>query len=258
MKDMYSFHLGDDDMDTYYETVKDAYTRIFKRCGIGDNTYVTYALGGSFSKYSHEFQTVTDAGEDLIYIDTKKNIAINKEALNDEVLTELGVERETLVEKKAVEVGNIFKLKIKYSAPFELTYKDEKGELHDVIMGCYGIGLGRLLGTITEVCSDAKGLVWPAEIAPFRIHLITIGSSDIVRAEAKNMYTTLQEKGISVLWDDRDVRPGEKFADSELLGLPVSIVISEKTLEAGTLEVKERATGKVSQLSFDDVLSAYQ
>ena len=255
MKDMYSFHKTTEDMDEYYETVKKAYERIFERCGIGEKTFLTFALGGSFSKYSHEFQTLTDAGEDLIYIDKKKKIAINKEALNDEVLSELGLKREDLVEEKAVEVGNIFKLKTKYSAPFDMTFKNEKGEPTEIMMGCYGIGLSRLIGTIVEASHDEKGIVWTSGVAPFSVHIASVGNDEAVLKEAKNIHDALEKENISVLWDDRDVRPGEKFADSDLIGIPVRIVVSQKTIEAGLLEVKNRKSGDVKNLSLKEIIA---
>jgi len=255
MKDMYSFHKDEEDMNAYYETVKESYTRIFDTCGIGDKTFVTFALGGSFSKYSHEFQTITDAGEDLIYISKDKNIAINKEALNDETLAELDVKREDLIEEKAVEVGNIFKLKTKFSEPFELNYKDENGTVGEIIMGCYGIGLSRLMGTIVEVCSDENGIVWPKSVSPFQVHLISVGNDQAVLDATKLVYDQLQKNNIEVLWDDRDTRPGQKFADSDLIGLPTRVVVSNKTIEEKKLEVKDRKTGDIKHLSIDELIS---
>ena len=246
MKDLYSFSKDQESHDSFYKKAKQAYVNIFKKVGLGDKTYVTFASGGSFSKYSHEFQTVTDAGEDSIFIDEKKGIAVNKEVLNDETLKNLGITKSDLVEKKAVEVGNIFSLGTRFSDAFELNYLDEKGEKKPVIMGSYGIGPGRLMGTIAEVLSDDKGLVWPNEVAPFDIHLIAIG--DQVKDEAEELYKKLKAQGKEVLYDDRDMRPGEKFADSDLIGIPTRIVISSKTLESDSVEIKDRATGKIEMI----------
>jgi prolyl-tRNA synthetase len=246
MKDLYSFSDDIQSHENFYEDAKNAYIKIFNRVGLGDITYLTFASGGSFSKYSHEFQTITDAGEDSIYIDEKKKIAVNKEVLNDEVLKDLGVNRDELVEKKAVEVGNIFSLGTRFSDAFELNYLDEKGEKKPVVMGSYGIGPGRLMGTIAEVLSDDKGLVWPEAIAPFNIHLICIDDKEgKVRVEADKLYNRLTKAGSEVLYDDRDVRAGEKFADSDLIGIPVRIVISEKTMADDSVERKDRKTGNV-------------
>jgi len=246
MKDLYSFSDDVQSHENFYEDAKNAYIKIFNRVGLGDITYLTFASGGSFSKYSHEFQTITDAGEDSIYIDEKKKIAINKEVLTDEVLKDLGLKKDELVEKKAVEVGNIFSLGTKFSDAFELNYLDEKGEKKPVVMGSYGIGPGRLMGTIAEVLSDDKGLVWPEAVAPFNIHLIAIDDKEgKVRIEADKLYNRLMSQGVEVLYDDRDVRAGEKFADSDLIGIPVRLVISEKTMLEGSVERKDRKTGNV-------------
>lgn len=246
MKDLYSFNLDNASHDKFYEEAKKAYIRIFDRCGLGGETYVTFASGGSFSKYSHEFQTLTDAGEDTIYVDEKKHIAINKEVLEDSVLADLGVKREDLVERKAVEVGNIFSLGTRFSDALGLNYKNENGEAKSVVMGCYGIGPARVMGTVVEIWSDDKGLVWPENIAPFSVHLIAIGvDKPEVKKSADNIYEDLQSRGIDVLYDDRDVSAGEKFSDSDLIGIPTRYVISEKTLKENSIEVKDRKTGKV-------------
>ena len=254
MKDLYSFCRDEKEHNDFYEKAKQSYINIFNKVGLGDKTYVTFASGGSFSKYSHEFQTITDAGEDSIFVDERKKIAINKEVLNDEVLKDLGIKREALVEKKAVEVGNIFSLGTKFSDALELNYTDEEREKKPVIMGSYGIGPGRVMGTIVEVLSDEKGLVWPASVAPFNIHLISIEDKDgKVKKEADKLYENLIKKGIEVLYDDRDLRPGEKFADSDLIGIPKRVVISEKTLATESVEVKERKTGEVKNISIQSL-----
>lgn len=248
MKDLYSFSRDQAEHDAFYEKSKTAYKNVFARVGLGDKTYLTFASGGSFSKYSHEFQTITDSGEDLIYLDQKKGIAVNKEVLTDEVLKDLGLNRKDLQEVKAVEVGNIFSLGTKFSDALDLAYLDEKGEKQKVIMGSYGIGPGRVMGTVVEALSDDNGLVWPTEIAPFKVHLLQIGDKEDVKKAAENLYEELQKSEIEVLFDDRDLRPGEKFADSDLLGIPLRIIVSEKTLMASEYEVKERASGKVSMI----------
>lgn len=257
MKDLYSFSKTAEEHAVFYEKAKQAYVRIFQRLGLGDTTYVTFASGGSFSKYSHEFQTITDAGEDMIYVHEGKKIAVNKEVLTEEVLKDLGITRTELVEKKAVEVGNIFSLGTKFSDAFELTYVDEKGVKQTVVMGSYGIGPGRIMGTIVETLSDANGIVWPEAIAPFKAHLILVPSKDgvVAREAADRLYTSLTEAGVEVLYDDRDLRPGEKFADADLMGIPYRIIVSEKTIAAGAHELKYRGTGKVEQLAEKDLLA---
>jgi prolyl-tRNA synthetase len=250
MKDLYSFTKDETSHNEFYEKAKQAYVNIFEKIGLGDKTYITFASGGSFSKYSHEFQTLTEAGEDSIFVDEKKKIAINKEVLNEEVLKDLGINKADLVEKKAVEVGNIFSLGTKFSDAFELTYSDEEGKKKSVIMGSYGIGPGRVMGTVAEVLSDEKGLVWPEAIAPFAVHLIALGN---VKEKADALYERLTKKGVEVLYDDRDARAGEKFADSDLIGIPKRIVISEKTLESDSVEVKDRKTGTVEIIKHERI-----
>jgi len=249
MKDMYSFHRDAKEFESYYEIMKGVYEQIFKRVGIGAQTYLTFASGGSFSKYSHEFQAIAKAGEDTIYICDKCRIAVNKEIIEDQKNACPQCGNKKLRAETAVEVGNIFDLKTKFSAPFKLTYKDEGGVEQPVVMGCYGIGLGRVLGTVVEVLGDDNGLVWPKEIAPFRVHLVEIPSTNVeVRKEAEKLYKELIKGGIEVLWDDRDLRAGEKFADSDLIGIPLRVVVSEKTLAEGKFEVKERGSGEVSMV----------
>jgi prolyl-tRNA synthetase len=236
MKDLYSFHINQEDLDEYYKKAKIAYKNIFDRCGIGEKTFLTFASGGSFSKYSHEFQTLTSAGEDIIYICNKCNLAINKE-IKDETPECPECKGTDFREEKAVEVGNIFKLGTKYSAPFDLTVTNEKGEKTPIIMGCYGIGLQRLMGTVVELESDEKGIIWPQSVAPFQVHLISLGKNE----EAQKIYADLEKNNVEVLFDDRkDLSAGAKFADADLIGIPWRVVVSEKSLIGGGVEVKKR------------------
>ncbi len=237
MKDLYSFSKNKDDHDAFYEKAKQAYITIYNRLGLGDSTYLTYASGGMFSKFSHEFQTITNAGEDIIYVHEGKKIAVNKEVYTDEMLAELGIDKSDMVEKKAVEVGNIFTLGTRFSDALELTFDNESGEKESVFMGSYGIGPGRVMGTIVETLSDDHGMIWPESIAPFAVHLIQIGN---VNDQAEKIYNDLMQKGIEVLLDDRDTSAGSKFADADLIGIPHRVVISEKSLEKGGLEYKKR------------------
>jgi prolyl-tRNA synthetase len=258
MKDLYSFSKDEIEHQAFYDLVREAYIKIFQRVGIGEITYVTFASGGIFSKYSEEFQTVSEAGEDIIYLDESSGKALNKEVFTDDVLSDLGLERNELVEKKSIEVGNIFHLGTKFSEPLGLTYKDEKGEEKPVIMGSYGLGPTRLMGTIVEVLSDENGMVWPEAIAPFRVHLLTLGEDERIKTLGEEVYKTLLNEGVEVLFDDRDARPGEKFADSDLIGIPHRIMIGNKTLESGLLEVKDRATGETSFKTLEHILSEYR
>jgi len=255
-KAMYSFSKNDEEHNIFYEKAKQAYKNIFARAGIGHLTYLTFASGGTFSKFSHEFQTITGAGEDNIYVDGNKGMAINKEVYNDEVITSLELKKEELVENRAIEVGNIFSLGTKYSTPFDLKYKDEKGEEKLVIMGCYGIGLGRLMGTIVEVLSDDKGIIWPESVAPFKVHLLSLGESEQVKEEANKVYEKLEKSEIEVLFDDRvGLSAGEKFADADLLGMPYRIVISERSMKERGIELKKRNEEKGKIVSLDELLN---
>lgn len=252
-KALYSFSKDKKEHDDFYGKATIAYENIFKKVGIGNLTYMTFASGGSFSKYSHEFQTITEAGEDTIYVDENKKLAVNKEVMGDQsLMEEMNFDRDKLVEKKAVEVGNIFTLGTKFSEPFDLKYKNEKGEFEMVFMGSYGIGLGRLVGTIVELLSDDKGIVWPEAVAPFKWHLIEIPSSKPeVKEWAEKIYKKLGEA--NVLYDDRDLRAGEKFTDADLLGLPYQIIVSEKNIALEKLEFKNRKTGIVKMISEDEL-----
>lgn len=239
MKDLYSFHATEEDLDKFYSEVERAYDRIFDKLGIGDSTFETFASGGIFSKYSHEYQTILPVGEDIIYYNSDKSTVINKEVYNDEVLEDLGVKGEKFESASAAEVGNIFKLKFKYSEPLGLKYIDEANKQQTVYMGCYGIGVSRLMGVIAEKFADDKGLVWPETVAPFKYYLVGIGEAGTKKAN--ELYEANKD---SILYDDRDKRPGEKFADAELMGIPYRVVISDKTLENNQAEVCARATGE--------------
>ncbi len=254
MKDLYSFHKDEEDLKRYYEVMKKAYKSIFERVGLGKMTYLTFASGGSFSKYSHEFQTVTPSGEDTIYLCEKCGIGVNEEIIEEQkICPKCG--GKTFKKETSIEVGNIFELKTKFSQPFNLTFKNEEGKDELVLMGCYGIGLGRVMGAIVEVLSDEKGIVWPASVAPFQVHLLRLGSEEDVKNHAEKFYQELQKNNIEVLYDDRDISAGEKFADADLVGIPVRAVISGKTLKAGKIELKERASGTVSMVSEKEILN---
>jgi len=240
MKDLYSFHYDEKDLDIYYEKAKKAYFKIFKRCGLEKYTFLTLASGGAFSKYSHEFQTITSYGEDEIYLCPKCKIAINKEIIKEEKYQCTKCKSKKLEIKKSIEVGNIFKLGDKFSKAFNFYFKDKDGKEKLVQMGCYGIGLGRLMGAVVEVFHDEKGILWPNELSPFHVHLICLGNDQKLKRETEKIYQILRKEKIEVLYDDRDRAPGEKFADADLIGIPFRIVISEKTLKSNSLEVKER------------------
>ncbi len=250
MKDLYSFSATQEEHDTFYASCAEAYHRIFDRVGIGDRTYQTFASGGAFTKFSHEFQTLAEAGEDVVYVNTDKNVAVNEEVLAEADLAELGVSKDELEKRKSIEVGNIFSLGTKFSEAIGLYYKDEQGEQQPVIMGSYGIGPARVMGTIVDLFADEKGIIWPESVAPFRVHLVALNTDDAaIRDWADGIYANLTGRGVEVLYDDRDMRAGEKFADSDLLGIPYRLGGSKKTKESGQFELVERSTGTVSHVS---------
>lgn len=259
MKDLYSFAKDEAEHAVIYEELKQAYVNTYKRLGLGDATYVTFASGGVFSKYSHEFQTVCDAGEDEIYIDDEKHIAINKEVYTDEVLADLGVDKAKLRVAKASEVGNIFSLGTKFSSALGLKYKNEAGEEKDVVMGSYGVGPARVMGVMVELLSDDKGLSWPAAVAPYSLHIVSLhkSESDNAYAYAKELYEELTRDGVEVIWDDRHVGAGEKLNDADLLGMPMRVLVSEKSILAGGVEIKERKSEQSEVISREQLMTMY-
>lgn len=247
MKDLYSFSTDAEQHDEFYHKVEEAYKKIYQRLGIGDCTYQTFASGGVFSKFSHEFQTVVEVGEDTIWHNDDWSVVLNDEVFDEETLASFGVKREDMVSTRAAEVGNIFTLKDKYSAPLGLEYTDQDNQQHIVYMGSYGIGVSRVMGVIAEKLSDDKGLVWPAGIAPFKYHLIGIGEAGMQKAA--ELYQGHENE---ILFDDRDLRPGEKFADADLIGIPTRVVISDRSLKDGEVEVTERASGESRMVKLSD------
>lgn len=252
MKDMYSVHASKEDLDKYYNAAIEAYKRCYDRFGIGDETYVTFASGGAFTKFSHEFQTICDAGEDYIYLHRGKNIAVNEEVL-DEAVKELGIDRSELERVKTAEVGNIFNFGTQKSEEMRLVFTDADGVEQYAYMGSYGIGITRVMGVIVEKFADDKGLVWSENIAPAKVYLVQIGSQS--RATADELYQKLQSAGIETIYDDRDERPGVKFADAELLGIPYRVTVSDRLLDDGKWEVSTRQTGEQRLLTADELLA---
>ena len=251
MKDLYSFTTDEEDHKRIYKEVEGAYKRIYDRLGIGADTYETFASGGVFAKYSHEYQTFLPVGEDTVYYDADKSVVLNKEVYTPEVLKDLGAEGVQFEETNAAEVGNIFTLKYKYSEPIGLHFTDVSGKQETVFMGCYGIGVSRVMGVIVEKFADEKGLVWPEEVAPFKYHVVTMGERGLEKA--LEIYKGHEEE---MLLDDRDARFGEKMKDSELMGLPVRVLITDRTLEEGQVEITERRTGKTWRESIDKFIAS--
>lgn len=254
MKDMYSVHATREDLDVYYEAVIAAYKRCYDRLGIGQDTYVTFASGGAFTKFSHEFQTICEAGEDYVYLHRGKNIAVNEEVI-DEAVAELGVDRNELEKVKTAEVGNIFNFGTQKSEEMKLVFTGEDGQRHYAYMGSYGIGITRVMGVIVEKFADEKGLVWTENIAPFKLQLVAIGErgSEL----ANQLYSTLMKAGVEVLYDDRAERPGVKFADAELMGMPWRVTISDRGIDSGEFELTSRQSGETVTKSYDELVAFF-
>lgn len=255
MKDLYSFHATQEDLDAYYARVEAVYAKIFNRLGLGEATHKTFASGGAFSKYSHEYQTVAAAGEDTIYVCTC-GLAYNKEIIHEITSCEgCGAKKDSFTEQASIETGNIFKLGTRFSAAFGLKYAEKEGGQREVVMGCYGIGPSRIVGTLVELFHDDKGIIWPESVAPYAVHLVSLGSGDAaVTVAADTLYTELVDAGVEVLYDDRDASAGVKLADSDLIGIPTRVVVSKKTLEQESVEVKSRTSSEARLVAIQKLM----
>lgn len=240
MKDLYSAHTSEEDLMEYYEKVKEAYKRIFTRLGF--EFKVTRADGGVFTdKFTHEFQVITDAGEDTIYWKEGDEEAINEEVMEGN--------KDGYQSAKAIEVGNIFPLGTRYAEKMGMFFTDRDGAKKPVWFGSYGIGPTRVMGTLVEVSHDERGIIWYPQVSPFDVHLISINKND----SASKIYNQLSDAGVEVLFDDREVGAGQKFADSDLIGIPVRLVVSEKT--GDKIEWKERVSENTELLGLEEVMS---
>ena len=250
MKDLYDFSLDRETHLRFYEQMQGVYKRVYHRFGLGDQTYMTASSGGSFSKYSFEFQTICQAGEDVIYYDEEKRFAVNQADYSPELLADFGLREKdcNFKEAKSIEVGDIYTLGEKYAQAIGLTYKDQQGRVRPVFMGSYGIGVPRVIGAVVELLADDQGLSWPVTIAPYELHLIQLGQNEAVKKTAVELYGALSEAGVEVLYDDRQTAAGEKFAEADLIGIPYQLIVSEKNVIAGELEVKDRRTGRVTNI----------
>jgi len=254
MKDMYSYTTSEEEHKKFYDATIEAYLNVFKRVGLGEVTFLTFASGGAFTQFSHEFQTISDAGEDTVYLHKEKKIAINEEVLTEEVINQLGVKREELEQVKTAEVGNIFSFGATKSNQLDLNYVDENNESKPVILGSYGIGITRLMGVLVERFADEKGIIWPESVAPFKVHLVGLNLEDeTIKAKANAIYEVLNKMGVEVLFDDRtDAMAGEKFADSDLIGIPYRVVVSKRTGEG--VELKKRNEKESKNISVEELI----
>lgn len=252
MKDLYSFHRDQKDFKKYYELLKRVYLKIFRYCGL--RAIITEASGAGFTKeYTHEFQVITPAGEDTIIFCPKEHFSQNKEIAKFKEGDKCPVCGNALKSARAVEVGNIFPLGDKYSKAFDAYFIDKDGNKKPIIMGCYGIGIDRVIATVVEINNDKNGIIWPKEIAPFNVHLIRLENGQKVKKTAEKLYKELTGLDIEVLYDDRDKSPGEKFAEADLIGIPLRIVISERTLKENSAELKQRSENKIKLIKLEQV-----
>jgi prolyl-tRNA synthetase len=256
MKDLYSYSKTEQEHQAFYDAMIQSYLRVFSKIGLGDKTFLTFASGGAFTEFSHEFQTICEAGEDTVYLDREKGIAINEEVLNDETISKAGLDKDSLEKLNAAEVGNIFGFGTHKTEQLGLYFSDEQGAQKPVWLGSYGIGITRLVGVLTEIMADERGLVWPENVAPYHVYLAKIGDDEEAGRQADEVYGCLTDNNVMVLYDDRDERPGEKFADADLFGLPFRLVISPKSLEAGGYELKARTSADTKIITRDQLLDS--
>ncbi|MBI4099689.1 hypothetical protein HY440_01655 [Candidatus Microgenomates bacterium] len=237
MKDLYSAHESEEDLMKYYEEVKEAYLKIFKRLGL--DIIVTEAAGGVFTdRRTHEFQVLSESGEDTIYFDPKTKLGVNKEIYDGK--------NKNLREARAIEVGNIFPLGTKYAEKMGATFAGKDGTKKPYWFGSYGIGQTRVMGAIVEVCHDDAGIIWPEAVAPYKFHLVGLNG------KGEDVYQKLLTAGQEVLFDDRDdVSAGEKFADADLIGCPIRLVVSDKT--GDKVEVKKRTEKEAKLVALAEV-----
>ena len=256
MKDLYSFYSNEEEAREFYERVKKAYFKIFRRCAL--QTILVEASSGTIGgKLSHEFQVEAEVGEDRILICSKCGYGVNIEKIGE--IKKCPECRGILEKKNSIEVGHIFYLGTKYSKAMSANFKDQDGKEKPILMGCYGIGLPRLIATIVEIHYDEKGIIWPQSVAPFQLHLIRIENSRPVKLAAEKLYNDLTKETIEVLYDDRlDKSAGEKFADCDLIGIPMRLVISERTLKQNCAELKNRGAKKTKLIKINEVKKYFQ
>jgi prolyl-tRNA synthetase len=256
MKDMYSFHTSQQDFEDYYGLVKKKYIELYKKMGL--TAKVTEASGGDFTeKISYEFEVLTDAGEDEILFCENCDFCVNTEIAKLKAGAKCpNCKKGTLQKAKAAEVGNVFDLGQKYGKDFKLAYVDRDNKQQYPIMGCYGLGISRVMGVIIEKFNDDKGILWPEAVAPAQVHLVSIGNDPKIKTAAEKLYQQLSEEGVEVLFDDREESPGAKLADADLIGVPKRLVISEKTLAQNGVELKARNSDKTELIKLDSAVKA--
>ncbi len=252
MKDLYSFHIDSWDLDAYYEKVKDAYLKIFKRCGL-TVTPVLASSGTIGGDISHEFALFSSQGEDKSGFCENCGFAANLEVLSGE--NKCPQCQSSLVIKNCIENGHIFKLGTKYSEAMKAYYKDKNGRSKPIIMGCYGIGLGRLVATVVEASHDKKGIIWPKNLTPFHFHFLLLSKKQEIKRKAEELYKRITDQNISILFDDRNESSGVKFFDADLIGIPYRLILSDNTFEKKSLEIKKRDEERKQLVNFNKIIS---
>lgn len=252
MKDLYSFNTDKKESMDFYSKAKEAYLKIFKRCGL-EVTAVEADSGTIGGNLSHEYILFAETGEDKILVCSKCGYGANIEKAGD-------IKRcpncQSLLEKKnGIEIGHTFYLGTKYSEIMKAEFINKAGEKKPIIMGCYGIGVGRLMAAVVEYSHDKNGIIWPKKIAPFQVHLISLGADNKIKDASDKIYNDLQKNNIEILYDDRsDKSAGEKLAEADLIGIPIRLVISEKTLAEDSVEIKKRGESKERLIKAKELL----
>ena len=250
MKDLYSFHQSEDDLDEYYEKVKAAYLKIYERLGL--DAWVVEASGGVFTEFSHEFQVFSEAGEDTVYYTEDRKFAQNAEIFKGKAGDKK--DGQVIKEGNAIEVGNIFKLGTRFPEAAKVNYLDADGKRQTPIMASYGLGPSRVMGTIVEVSHDGNGIIWPESIAPYQVHLLNLGGDDDVKSAAEKLYDDLRAADIEVLYDDREESAGVKFNDADLIGIPNRVTVSHKTFDQQSAELKRRDSEQTELVGLKDIV----
>jgi prolyl-tRNA synthetase len=266
MQDAYSFDRNEAEQDVVYQKFIDAYKKIFERVGV-ETVVIESDAGAMGGSGAHEFMMIADSGEDKIISDGERAVNAEKVGISKEEELDSPAAQEKIKDffgskkvefMRGIEVGNIFKLGTKYSAPQKLMYLDENNQQQPVIMGSYGIGVDRLIPSIIEASHDEKGMIWPPSVAPYAVHLISIGEDVTVQSAADMLYENLKIAGIEVFYDDRMVSAGEKFADADLLGFPYRLTVSQKTLAENSIELKRRGQNETQLIDTHKIVEALQ
>ena len=251
MKDAYSFHLDQPSLDLEYENMGATYNTIFTRLGL-DFRKVRADSGEIGGSLSHEYHVLADSGEDEVGYCDEENYAANVEMIEGNTAPNGG----KLSFTRGIEVGHIFQLGDKYSKSMNCTVLNDKGDSIYPLMGCYGIGISRIMASSIEQNHDESGIIWPQPLAPFQIIIVALNNNteDTTLTKSREIYHQLLESGYEVLLDDRNERAGVKFADADLLGIPKRLIVSERGLDNQTIELNFRDGKNKSDVPFEQLV----